>query len=354
MIEKFYCYKVLNVGCDYKVPKGGVAQVMNSYSQFVYNPFRCIVNSCDGNKLQKLWVALYAIVKTFFFLLFDRRIRILHIHTASYNSFYRSALWIRLSKFFKKKIVLHIHGGAFKEFYASNPRQIQQFLDKCDCIITLSQSWKEYFSNELRCQHVEVVENIVPTPTIQSDTKSDDKFHLLFLGLIHRDKGIFDLLEMIANQNEEWQNKILLHVGGNGAVSELTNFISEHGLQHCVKYEGFVSGDKKVHLLNLCDAFILPSYVEGVPISILEAMSYSKPILATKVGGIPEIVENGGNGFLIAPGDKSSLLENINQLMNNAELCRYMGECSYRRVQGALPPEIIKKLNKIYRDFFNK
>lgn len=350
MIDKIYCYKVLNVGCDYKEPKGGVAQVMNSYSQFVYNPFRCVVNSCDGSKLQKLWVALYAIVKTFFFLLFDRRIKILHIHTASYNSFYRSAYWINLGKFFHKKIVLHIHGGGFKEFYASNPIKIKHLLDKCDCLITLSQSWKAYFENELHCKHVEVVENIVPHPQIQVVKKENAKFHLLFLGLIHQDKGIFDLLEAIAMQNVEWQNKILLRVGGNGAVSELKNFVSEHHLQNCVKYEGFVSGEKKINLLNLCDAFILPSYVEGMPISILEAMSYAKPILSTPVGGIPEVITDGVNGYMVTPGNQVEMIKAISMLLEDRALCNTMGRRSFEMVQSSLPNNVALKLSSIYNN----
>ena len=69
-----------------------------------------------------------------------------------------------------------------------------------------------------------------------------------------------------------------------------------------------VSGHKKEMLLNLCDAYILPSYTEGLPVSILEAMSYGKPILATPVGGIPEVVID--NGILFQPGDLSAILQN--------------------------------------------
>ena len=75
----------------------------------------------------------------------DRKIKIVHIHTASYNSFKRSAWYVSLANFMRKKVLLHIHGGGFKEYYATNPQWISSVLNKCDGIITLSESWKEFF-----------------------------------------------------------------------------------------------------------------------------------------------------------------------------------------------------------------
>ena len=353
MLKKQICVSVLSVGCPYKNVRGGVAQVMNTYSKYVFNPFHCVVNSSDGYTIVKLFVFIKSLVQTFFLLLINRRIKILHIHTASYNSFYRSAYWIRLGKFFHKKVVLHIHGGGFKDFYATNPVKIKYLLDECDCLIALSESWREFFVNELHCQHVEVVGNIVPNPEKCTLNKEDSKFHLLFLGLIHKNKGIFDLLEAIAEQDKEWQSHILLHVGGNGEAQELKDQIVKLGLDKSVVYEGFVTGHRKTYLLNLCDAFILPSYVEGVPISILEAMSYAKPILSTPVGGIPEIVKNGYNGFLFNPGDKNSIVQTITDLSQNENLRHFMGKNSLTKVQQSLPNEVSKKLSSIYNCLLN-
>ena len=161
-------------------------------------------------------------------------------------------------------------------------------------------------------------------------------------------KGIFDLLETIYEHKEEWWNRIVLHIGGNGKTEKLVQKINEFGISDLVKYEGWVDGEKKSLLLSNADAFILPSYVEGVPISILEAMSYGIPTISTFVGGIPEIISDGKNGKLIKSGDKVSIYESINYLLNNIEVCTDMGMLSKKIADNFLPTGIEMQLAKMY------
>lgn len=352
MLSTQICESVISIGCPYKHPKGGVAQVINTYSKYVYSYFRCIPNSGGNNIVSKLFSAISSYIYTFFLLIFDRRIKIIHIHTASYNSFKRSSYWVILGKLFKKKIVLHIHGGGFREYYATNPIWIKNILDKSDCLVVLSEIWKKYFEGELKCKNVEIVENIVPSPEKKEIVKGQGKFHLLFMGLITEQKGIFDLLEML-NEHKELQKNIMLHVGGNGNVQELIYIINRYNLNSCVKFEGFVSGQKKIDLLNIADAYILPSYTEGVPISILEAMSYSLPILSTPVGGIPEVVFNGVNGILFTPGNKKEMYHALSEVLDNNILKKQMGEQSFLMIGKHLPESVEDSLFHIYKSLLN-
>lgn len=347
MLSKDLCLKILTIGCQYKKPRGGVAQVMNTYSKYVYSDFRCIPNSGGNNVLVKFLRAVVSYIQTLVLLIFDSRIKVLHIHTASYNSFKRSSYWVSLGRLFNKKIVLHIHGGGFKEYYKTNPQWIKSVLDKSDCLVVLSDTWKKYFDGELGCKNVEIVENIVPSPEVSKMKKEDNKLHLLFMGLITEQKGIFDLLEMI-NEHKELQDRIFLHVGGNGKVQEFLDMVEKFNLKSCVKFEGFVSGQKKIDLLNIADAYILPSYIEGVPISILESMSYSLPILSTPVGGIPEVVHNGVNGILFTPGNKEEIYNAINTLLNNRNTLKEMGLKSYTMITKHLPEQVESVLRQIY------
>lgn len=101
-------------------------------------------------------------------------------------------------------------------------------------------------------------------------------------------------------------------------------------------------------MLNGADVYVLPSYKEGLPISILEAMSYSLPVISTRVGGIPEIIMNGKNGLLINPGDKEALYESIIKLKNSEELRIRMGEISKPIVQEHLPIYVESQLKQLY------
>lgn len=336
--------KAITIGCKYSPPKGGVAQVLYNYERYVFPEFKCITNSGNGNTLYKLWKAVSALIQLFFTLLFNKQIKIVHIHTASYNSFRRSAWFVRLGKAMNRKVILHIHGGGFKDFYQSNPQYISKILNKCDCIITLSPKWKEFFKTITTCPMIEVVNNIIAPPTFLQTKRNDEKLHLLFLGLITEQKGIFDLLEVLSDQKNELEGKIVLHIGGNGKIEKLEKMVQTFGLQKMVIYEGWVSGERKVQLFNNSNAFILPSYTEGLPVSILEAMSYGLPILSTPVGGIPEVV-NESNGILFEPGNKNEIYDSILKLINSDINSATIKEQSLKY----LPENIKSQLDAIYQ-----
>ena len=343
---------ILTVGCSYNPPTGGVAQVLYNYRKYVFPVFKCVVNSKTTSQISKIFIAIYAIIKTVFVLLIDRKIKILHIHTASYNSFWRSLWFVTVGKLFHKKVILHIHGGGFKEFYSSEQEKISKILNSSDCIITLSESWQKFFLKISCCKNIEVVNNIVPEP-VQISVVKDQKFHLLFLGTITNAKGIYDLIQIFSQNKDQFLDRIVLHIGGTGEVENLQLLIKENCLESIVIYEGWVSGNRKIELLNMADAFILPSYTEGLPVSILEAMAYKLPILSTPVGGIPEIVQNDENGILFNPGDLNSIVSAINYLLDNRNTARLMGDNSLRRITPYFPDNVGHKLQDLYTNLLN-
>lgn len=352
MIGQDISKQVLTIGCQWKKPKGGIAVVLNSYSR-IFQGFNITVNSNGKNAVANVIQLLYSIVATTFKLLLCRKIRIVHIHTASYNSFKRSTLFISLAKIFKRKIVIHIHGGGFKEYYEKNRRFVHKHLLKCDTIIALTEYWKDFF-NRLGFDNVVIIPNIVEFPIMQEKKCKDNKIHLLYMGMISKAKGIYDLLDVINELKAEFENKIILHIGGNGETVTLQNIIKEQDLSNVIKFEGWVSGKKKIELLNNADIFILPSYTEGLPISILEAMSYSLPIISTNVGGIPEVINNGENGFLVTPGDKKGFFCSIMKLSKDKALREKMGEASYQMIQPYFPDNVSEKLASIYNALLNE
>lgn len=339
--------QVLTIGCECDNPKGGVAYVLNAYKKFIYQPFKFVANSGEGSALRKIWMLVSSYIKSEWLEHTDKDIRFVHIHTASYNSFKRSTLYIRQAKRNGKKVIAHIHGGGFREFRQTCPKFVDKYLKKCDAVVALSENWREYFEKEVGLTNVYVVNNIIDKPKIQ-EIKKDGRFHLLFLGFITEAKGIFDLLDVIAEHKSEWNDKVVLHIGGKGKVEQLQKVIKEAGIENIVKYEGWVSGEKKSELFNMADAFILPSYTEGVPISILEAESYGLPILSTPVGGIPEIVVDEENGILFPPGDKQAMKCAIDKLIVSSALCEEMGEKSKLISENCYPSSIEGKLSILY------
>lgn len=348
--------KVLYAGVDYRKPVGGIAAVENEYAKFI-QPYKFVRTCVAGNKLTKALVAAEGLIKFTWKLLTDKEIAIVHVNAASDASFWRKRNIITIAKLFGKKVVYHCHGGGFKRFHSAHPKAVAKVMGKVDCVATLSDMWKEYFTNNFSCRHVEVINNVIPYPTPSpkagstnpSSNKTPQPFSLLFLGKITQEKGIYDLIDIISTNKANWEGKLELVIGGNGEVENLLHLINGKGLEKIVRYAGYVSGEVKAELLNHSDAFILPSYYEGLPISILEAMSYGKAIITTNVGGIPSIVTHNGNGYIIKPGDTDSLTLAIQQLISMPEEARRMGKESLDRISPYFPDEVDRQLTRLYK-----
>lgn len=340
---------ILTIGPEYNPPKGGIAQCIATYQQTIYSNFRYLANSCDGGILRNTWKLASSLMRLCCILGFRKNIRIVHIHTASYNSFRRSSLFVSVAKAMGRKVVLHIHGGGFKDYYMKEPRFVRSVLDKADALITLSASWKSFFEGITLHGNVHIVHNIIPIPITKS-VNGDGRFHLLYMGQITKAKGVFDLVEMIAESKDFYKGRLILDIGGGMYdTDKLRSFISDNKLSDIVHFHGWLTGDAKTEIFNLADAYILPSYVEGVPISILEAESYGLPILSTTVGGIPEIVDEGKNGFLFTPGDRLMMKNAIDTIMGNSALRKSMGYHSKEISNKNYPSSVERELIKVYR-----
>lgn len=343
--------RVLYVGMDYKVPKGGIASVLNTYSSFI-RPFKFVrTHASELNQIQKIWYALSGYVMLVWKLMTDKDIQIVHIHSASNASFWRKSYAIRIAKAMGKKVIFHCHGGGFKEFRENNRDKVDAILGKVDCIVCLSDVWKEFFEG-IGCKNVTIIKNVIGDPKPLS-IKKDGLIHFLFLGLICDNKGIFDILSVISEHKEDLAGKILLHVGGNGQTERLLSKIKEYGIEELVVFEGWVDKEKKQHLLNLADVFLLPSYIEGVPISILEAESYHKPVITTNVGGIPSIVKDQVSGLFVRPGNADDIYSAMKKMSEDETLRYQYGEAGYEISKGYLPDTIKAELRNLYYKMLN-
>ena len=352
LIDKELSERVLMVGVYYKHnAPGGMAAVIQYYDRYIEG-LRYIASWRLSNALVRLWFAVWAYLRIFVLLLFDSRIRIVHIHTAADASFWRKSAYVRLAKSFGRKVILHVHASRFKDFYNESTKKesILRNIGMTDRLIVLSESWKEWFVGiGVDKDKIEVLHNITDYPDSAAKPEGDGRLHLLFLGEIGQRKGVFDILRGLSKHRAELEGKLTLRIGGNRNEEQLKSAIKNGGLEDMVKFEGWVSGEKKRKLLNWADVFILPSHNEGLPISILEAMSYGCPIISTPVGGIPEVVEDGKNGVIVAPGDDEGIVRGIMKYVENVELIDKESKESMKRVESYLPDYVMKHLRNIYK-----
>jgi len=139
-----------------------------------------------------------------------------------------------------------------------------------------------------------------------------DKKYLLFLGRVKTTKGMRELLDAMKNIKEK--NIELLIVGGGADYEFYKNYTEENKIEN-VKFLGPIYGDKKLSYLSACDCLILPSYTESCPVSLMEAIARNLPVIATEVGGIPLMIENGREGIVIKPRSDNDIVKAIGEIL---------------------------------------
>jgi glycosyltransferase involved in cell wall biosynthesis len=139
-----------------------------------------------------------------------------------------------------------------------------------------------------------------------------------------------------------------LVIGGSGSMeTELRQLIIQLHLEHCIKLVGYV--EDVWQFLSMIDIFVLPSLSEGLPISLLEAMAFGKPVVASAVGGIPEVILSSEEGVLIPPGDPATIAKAVAMLLRQPEKMDSMGTLAREVVRRRFSAEVMAaKYLKLY------
>jgi glycosyltransferase involved in cell wall biosynthesis len=259
---------------------------------------------------------------------------LVHIHLSYGASFYRKYIFFIIATLARKKTLIHLHGSKFEQFYCDAPiiikKLISSMFNQADCILVLSKYWQDFAQSITSNPKVHILFNgAFPRDEIQQRGHKD--FTITFMGRLGERKGVYDLIDAFEVLHKEFMNTRLL-LCGDGDIDNIKRIIRRKGLQNTVKVPGWVSGDEKDKTYCQTDLFVLPSYHEGLPGAILEAMSYGLPVISTEVGGIPEAVQDGINGALIRAGDVPALIGSMKDIIQDQEKRTKMGQASRQHI----------------------
>ena len=309
--------------------RGGIATVVQSYlDAWDYSRYnvRHIASFVNGTKLLKLLVAIKASIQCLHILFFWRP-DIVHVHFSWKASFYRKSFFVMLAKAFRKKVILHCHAPDFRVFYEDRSKLAKQvirfILRSTDMMLVLSEQWRRYFADLSLHVPLVVLYNPVACP-VEVHRSNNDSAVVLSMGRLGKRKGTYDILQAIPHVLETYP-KAEFWFGGDGDVEQIRTILSKNPWGKRVRLLGWVQGKEKEQTLLQASMFLLPSYHEGMPIAILEAMAYALPIISTPVGGIPDAVVDGEVGFLVQPGNVEAIATKVILLLNSPELRNSMG-----------------------------
>ena len=336
--------------------RGGIATVVSGYKGSLLEQeyeIRYIETYVDGGKTAKLRKALSAYGK-YLRMLLKWRPELVHVHVAFGPSFYRKTPFIWGAYIRKIPVVVHIHGSELDKFYSHASKAKQRFVRKtfaaCQRVIVLSDEWKRKFANITDPEKVVVVQNYgIPSAEHARSAKSK---MVLFLGFLSKAKGCLDIPDVAKIVNLQFPETYWVLAGSATPEEQrlLKEKISENKLQNRFVLPGWVQDEEKTALLQSASVFFLPSYSEAMPMSVLEAMSWGLPIISTTVGGIPQLVKQKINGYLIEPGDIDGFADRLKELLSNDTLRQTMGEQSLRFIKEYYSFDgHLQKIMSIYR-----
>jgi len=335
--------------------RGGMSSVAAAYrDQGLFQRMNVhYINTMGGHTpLGKLRAAALAL-RAFEKFLRAHSVRLVHIHVSSGPSYWRKAVFVLAAQCHRVPVVLHIHGGNFPEFYAESGALTRWCIRKTFAaarkVIVLSTNWIPKVSAFVEAQRCVAVGN--PVLAWKSSDRSDRSVRkFLFMGRLERDKGIYELLEAFVSVLARYPDAELL-LGGEGDLDAVMAVIAQKRLANSVHLLGWVVGEEKRQVFERADALVLPSYIEGLPVSMLEAMQCGMPVIVTSVGSVPEVVSHQVNALMIPPGDKAQLADAMMQLASDAGAASRMGEAGRTLFAANFSAELVcQKVAALYEE----
>ena len=254
-----------------------------------------------------------------------------------------------------KKMAIHIHGGVFLTAtripYVQ--RKILERIFSLDTpFIVLSETEKKTVEERFRARHVEVLPNCIDltdAKQFRRDEKTCQPLTIGYLGRIEPNKGMTELLYACQQLRKEGV-PFKLEIAGKEEHGDEYLKAFDRELRGDFRYDGVVAGKEKADFYKRTDVFVMPTYFEGLPMSLLECMSYGIVPVVTPVGSIPEVVEDGRNGLLVEKKNAEAIVKAIRQLSENRTLLGTLGKKAQKTIFEQFSPEkYIANLNRIYQ-----
>lgn len=252
---------------------------------------------------------------------------IYHIHLCSGTSTWRKLGYLHKIKD-KQRVILHVHGARYHLFYdkcsARKQQKIREAFQSVGQVVVLSEEWRKWFVDRQICpeNNLTVLHNAVPVP--KNIERNYQGGNVLFMGRMGERKSPDTLLKaakIVLSQHPDAR----FVFGGDGEVEIYKQMAQQMGIENSCQFLGWVSGTAQEEAYRNAEFFCLPSKNEGMPMSVLEAMSFGAIPLATPVGGVPQVIDDGKNGFVFEIGDFERVAEILNNLMDDSTQAKNIG-----------------------------
>ena len=276
---------------------------------------------------------------------------IVHLHIGAGISPMRKSLFAKAAKRAGKAVVIHEHRGVLADLYRKGGydfvRKTRELYELADVAIVLSEEWKDFFAeNVCDPSKVVVLHNSVPAPADAPALGREEK--VLFLGHMTDVKGP-DILVKAIPEVVKSHPACRFIFAGDGDAQPYRDLAEELGVLGSCEFVGWATDLEKDNLLRDCPIYCQPSRNEGMPMALLEAMGYGRACIATRVGGVPQVLNDGRDGILVEPLDDKGIANAVISLLNRIDDARSLGLAAREKVQSRFcPQQNLELLSRIY------
>lgn len=335
--------RVLLVGPNYlNGSKGGQITHMRTFNDAFSDKKEVILSnffssSGLGESQSKIVKSILLIWRVLSFPLSALLNDLVHLNTTvDNNAITRDSLllfWLRL---FRKKYVIQFHGGEFDKVTLNKSKLIYQMwkrgIQQSKCCLVLKPEHQKLITEIGQNNVIPAINYVnVPNNGFNNLLSFEGKVKFVFLGRLIKEKGLYELIESVKNLSQ--CNSFELKICGDGPEKErLQNLVKEYRLETVIQFCGNVDGKVKNDILRESHCFIIPSYAEGLPYSMLEAMAYGNAVIASNVGLIPKVFEKSICGFLIKPKAQNELEIAMEKVLTDPNVVSSFSEAAYKNV----------------------
>jgi glycosyltransferase involved in cell wall biosynthesis len=269
---------------------------------------------------------------------------------------FRDLAYVGLLRLRGRRVIVHVHGSQLDLVERSRIRALElRLIGRLAATCVVPTPWAARMVGRLGIRATSISNPIRISPgAAPTDRGNSSRLHLLFVGSLGRRKGVPELIAAVAKARAAGSDVTLLLVGKEERRGErrmIEEEIRKTGQEHVVTFAGLKSAGEMRELYAAADAVCLPSHREVLPMTLLEAMAFALPVIATDVGGIPDLVEDGATGILVSPRSVEELTSAISRLAHDPELRRALGQAAQARVASfASATTIVRQWRALYAD----
>ena len=280
---------------------------------FAADNYQVTCVSSKINRATRLWEIAATLVKD------RRRFDVVILETFSGMSFVIADVVGSLCRLFRIPLVMVLHGGNLPNFVQKYPRWSKRVLSRADKLIAPSRFLAEKIGE--KGYQIAVIPNVIDISQYTFRVRSKIAPKIVWMRSFHPIYNPQMAIETLAALRQTMPEATLTMAGvDKGLESEVKNLADERGLTSAVRFAGFLDAEKKIKEFSDADIYINTNRIDNMPVSVVEALAFGLPVVATAVGGVPYLIEHDENGLLVTDDNPAEMADAIDKLLNDSEL----------------------------------